>query len=74
MSATGNSSVRLSPGDPGVPTSDTVSKKCAACDNDGWVEVFDDDGALVGAKDCPYLSRPFHAPFNDSALIPEVER
>lgn len=59
---------------PYVPVSDTVSKTCPACNDDGWVETYDDDGFPIGARDCPYLDRPFHAPFNATGMLPEVER
>lgn len=52
-----------------VPASDTISKTCPACDNDGWVEVFDDEGFPVGVEECPYLNRPFHAPFDATGLL-----
>ena len=42
---------------------------CARCSDDGWVEIFDDDGFPMGGQDCPYLNAPWHRTFNASGLL-----
>lgn len=44
-------------------------KPCAKCEDDGWVETYDEDGFPCGARDCPYLGEAWHAPFNASGLL-----
>lgn len=43
--------------------------RCPVCEDDGWVEVFDDEGFPVGARECERLNDPGHAPFNASGLL-----
>jgi hypothetical protein len=49
-----------------------MSNKCSICNDDGWVDINDPaTGAVLGARDCPRLHHPGHAPFNFSGLLPE---
>lgn len=34
----------------------SVSKRCARCSDDGWIEIWDDeDDMILGHAECPYL-------------------
>ncbi len=46
--------------------------QCLTCNDDGWIDVDDEDGNPCGARDCPHLGHPDHARFNASGLIPDV--
>jgi hypothetical protein len=46
---------------------------CGRCDDDGWVDVLDDNGNSIGARDCPDLDEPWHPPFNASGLLNDEE-
>jgi hypothetical protein len=50
-------------------TPDSLKERCARCSDDGWIEVFDDDDNVIGAKDCPYLEEPWHREFNATGVL-----
>lgn len=44
---------------------------CPICQDDGWVEVWDDECmAIVATHECPRLGSAGHAPFNATGLLP----
>lgn len=43
----------------------TDQNKCPVCDNDGYIEVWDEEGdTIVATHECPRLLSDGHAPFN----------
>lgn len=43
---------------------------CPICDDDGWVEIPDEEtGGVLGGRECPRLNDPGHAPFNATGLL-----
>lgn len=46
------------------------TRPCATCDDDGWVEVWDDEGMeIVATHDCPHIDEPWHKPFNATGVL-----
>lgn len=46
------------------------TRPCARCNDDGWLEVWSDDGdAVLAQHDCPDLNESWHRPFNASGLL-----
>lgn len=47
-----------------------VTEPCPVCDDDGWVDINDPEaGGVLGARECPRLDEPGHAPFNATGLL-----
>lgn len=43
---------------------------CPICDDDGWYEVWDDDGDnIIANVECPKLNDPDHAPWNATGVL-----
>lgn len=49
---------------------------CATCDNDGWIDLFDEEGhGVIGAAPCPHANDPDHPPFDYRSLLdPDSKR
>lgn len=48
--------------------------KCPVCDDDGYVEVWDEEGdMIVATHECPRLLSDGHAPFNATGILGPVE-
>lgn len=50
-----------------------MAERCPVCDDDGWIDVDDENGDPIGARDCPRLHEPGHAPFNATGLLGPLE-
>lgn len=43
---------------------------CELCDDDGWIDIPDEEtGGVVGARECPRLGTPGHAPFDYRSIL-----
>lgn len=47
----------------------SAEQKCPVCDDDGWIDIDDEDGFPIGARECPRLHEPGHAEFNATGLL-----
>jgi hypothetical protein len=47
-----------------------MTQPCPVCNDDGWVDVLDEDGFPTGSRECERLREPDHAPFNATGLLP----
>ena len=43
--------------------------RCNQCGDDGWIDLYDEDGNVNGSADCPRLGEYWHRPFNASGLL-----
>jgi hypothetical protein len=48
-------------------------RRCDQCGDDGWIDLFDEEGNVNGAEDCPWLDQPWHRPFNASGLMEKLK-
>lgn len=47
-----------------------MKRHCTQCDDDGYVDLYDEDGFPNGAANCPDLGAPWHQPFNHTGILP----
>jgi hypothetical protein len=45
---------------------------CPVCDDDGFIDVLDENDDPIGARDCPHLHQPGHAPFNATGILGDL--
>lgn len=46
-----------------------MTRYCERCEDDGYVEILDDDGFPIGGRECPDLHASWHRPFNASGIF-----